>query len=377
MRRATTSVLPVSLLRQLRSPVLKVISAAGAAFVVTALLPAVSSQAAQPKTVAEAQARVDQLNEQAEVITEQYNAAQARLGQASQRAAAATAAAKRAQAQVADARAAVSAFAAQTYESGGAAQTMSAVLATGDPGVAMAKLAALQQIGSTKSAALTKVRVVGQRYQQALAVASQASAWAKDINTRLAKQKQQIDGLLAQSRHVLATLTAAQRAQMLAAQRAKAAAALAAARAAQAPLRASRSITRPADPAPVAMPQTAGGSSVAARAVAAAMSKLGRPYVWGAAGPNSFDCSGLVQWAYRQAGVSTAHYTGAFWNAYRHVSQGDLRPGDLVFFYADYHHVGIYIGGGMMVDAPQTGDVVKVQSVAGHGSYRGAVRVVG
>lgn len=101
------------------------------------------------------------------------------------------------------------------------------------------------------------------------------------------------------------------------------------------------------------------------------MTRLGKPYVWAAAGPNSFDCSGLVQWAYKQAGVATAHYTGTFGTPNRHVSQNELRPGDLVFFYPDHHHVGIYIGGGMMMtNAPQTGDVVKISSVAGHGKYK-------
>jgi cell wall-associated NlpC family hydrolase len=107
------------------------------------------------------------------------------------------------------------------------------------------------------------------------------------------------------------------------------------------------------------------------------MSKLGSRYVYGAGGPNTFDCSGLVQWSYGQAGVSTAHYTGTFWNSYRHVSTTELQPGDLVFFYADKHHVGIYIGGGMMVNAPHTGDVVRIAPVFGGGrDYVGAVRVV-
>jgi cell wall-associated NlpC family hydrolase len=107
------------------------------------------------------------------------------------------------------------------------------------------------------------------------------------------------------------------------------------------------------------------------------LSKLGSRYVFGASGPNTFDCSGLVQWAYGRAGVSTAHYTGALWNAYRHVSYDELKPGDLVFFHRDHHHVGIYIGNGMMVNAPHTGDVVRIASVLGHGGYSGAVRVVG
>jgi peptidoglycan DL-endopeptidase CwlO len=388
MRRTVISAVPDRAVRRLRHCARKAISAAGAALITALLLPAATSQAAQPKTVAEAQARVDQLNEQAEVISEQYNGAQARLAQARKVAAAATAAANKAHDQVLAARTKLSAFATQSYESGRTTETFSVILATGDPGQALAKIATLQQVGRAQSATLTQVRAADQHYQQSLTAAAQANNAAKAISAQLLKQKQQIDALLSQSQHVLASLTAQQRAEMLVAQRAKAAAdrakaaaALAAVQRAQLAQRVSRDVVRASAPVvasiPQPVPQSSGGSTIAQRAVAAAMTRLGRPYVYGAAGPNAFDCSGLVQWAYGQAGVSTAHYTGALWSAYRHVSPSDLQPGDLVFFYADHHHVGIYIGGGMMINAPHTGDVVKVASVFGHGAYSGAVRVVG
>ena len=66
----------------------------------------------------------------------------------------------------------------------------------------------------------------------------------------------------------------------------------------------------------------------------------------------TFDCSGLVVWAFAQEGISLPHYTGSLWNSGMHVSRADLEPGDLVFFFADISHVGIYIGNGLMVDAP-------------------------
>jgi cell wall-associated NlpC family hydrolase len=378
MRRSALFALSGNRSLQVRRLLLRGVAAAAATLVTTGLLPAISSQAAPPQTVAEAQAQVDQLNERAEVITEQYNGAQARLAEARRTATAATAAAQQAHTAVTTARAKVSAFAAQSYESGGMTQSLSAVLASGDPGQTLARMAALQQVGQARSAVLTRAKSAAQNYKQALATASQATAHAQAISAELSTQKQLVESLLAQSRRVLDRLTAQQRAQMLAAQRARAAAEearAAAALRAEAAQRAARDASRV--PNPVASPQSSNGASIAARAVAAAMTKLGRPYVWAAAGPNSFDCSGLVQWAYRQAGVATAHYTGTFWNTYRHVSRSELRPGDLVFFYPDHHHVGIYIGGGKMINAPQTGDVVKIASVAGHGHYSGAVRVVG
>jgi cell wall-associated NlpC family hydrolase len=106
-----------------------------------------------------------------------------------------------------------------------------------------------------------------------------------------------------------------------------------------------------------------------------ALSKRGDWYVWGAAGPNTFDCSGLVVWAFAQEGIILPHYTGDLWNSGMHVSQNNLEPGDLVFFFADISHVGIYIGNGLMVDAPSSGQQVQVQQVFWN-AYVGAVRIL-
>jgi len=115
-------------------------------------------------------------------------------------------------------------------------------------------------------------------------------------------------------------------------------------------------------------------SNVETIALRYALGKVGDPYVWAAAGPDAFDCSGLIVWAYAQEGISLPHYTGDLWNIGEHVSENDLQPGDLVFFYADISHVGIYIGNGLMVDAPQTGEDVKVQPI-NQDPYVGAVRI--
>lgn len=116
------------------------------------------------------------------------------------------------------------------------------------------------------------------------------------------------------------------------------------------------------------------GKGKAAQAARWAMTQQLKPYVWGAEGPNSYDCSGLVMWAYKKVGINLPHYTGSQWTAGRHISRDELRPGDLVFFYRDLHHVGIYIGGGLMVHAPRTGDVVRVASINNR-PYAGAVRI--
>jgi cell wall-associated NlpC family hydrolase len=104
-------------------------------------------------------------------------------------------------------------------------------------------------------------------------------------------------------------------------------------------------------------------SSAARTAINTACGKVGKPYVWGATGPNAFDCSGLTQYAYKAAGISLTHFTGAQWKEGRAVSRADARPGDLVFFFSDLHHVGLYLGNGLMVHAPRAGKPVQVAKI--------------
>jgi cell wall-associated NlpC family hydrolase len=115
-------------------------------------------------------------------------------------------------------------------------------------------------------------------------------------------------------------------------------------------------------------------NTVGAQALQAAISRLGYPYIWGAAGPTSFDCSGLMMWAYQQVGISLPHFTVSQYNSGVHVSRNDLEPGDLVFFFPNISHVGMYIGNGMMIDAPNFGENVKVQPIYWN-AFVGAVRI--
>ncbi|MGO8882133.1 MAG: NlpC/P60 family protein [Streptosporangiaceae bacterium] len=117
------------------------------------------------------------------------------------------------------------------------------------------------------------------------------------------------------------------------------------------------------------------GDSIGVQALRYALTRLGDPYVWGAAGPNAFDCSGLVMWAYAHVGISLEHYTGDQWNEGEHIPRSQLEPGDLVFFFPDIGHVGMYVGHGLMVDAPTYGQPVQIQPVF-WSAYVGAVRIV-
>jgi cell wall-associated NlpC family hydrolase len=124
----------------------------------------------------------------------------------------------------------------------------------------------------------------------------------------------------------------------------------------------------------------AGGSEQGNIAADWALTQLGRPYQWGAAGPYTYDCSGLTMVAWAHAGVSLLHYTGYQWVEGAHVPLGGLARGDLLFYAtnnadpATIHHVGIYIGGGEMVDAPYTGVDVRIDSIYAPGVPIGAVR---
>jgi cell wall-associated NlpC family hydrolase len=127
---------------------------------------------------------------------------------------------------------------------------------------------------------------------------------------------------------------------------------------------------------PVPPPASVVAPTAAAQvAVDTALAQVGDPYVWGAAGPSSFDCSGLTMYAWGAAGVSLPHSSSMQSTVGTAVSYSDLQPGDLVFFYSPISHVAMYIGNGLIVSAPHTGDVVKVIQLAYMPEYAGARRV--
>ncbi len=117
-------------------------------------------------------------------------------------------------------------------------------------------------------------------------------------------------------------------------------------------------------------PPVKGGAGTA---VSTAAAQVGKPYEWAAAGPDSFDCSGLTMYAWGKAGVSLPHSSRAQYSSLPHVSRKELRPGDLVFFGSPIHHVGIYEGGGVMINAPETGENVRRDSI-GRADFAGASR---
>ena len=123
----------------------------------------------------------------------------------------------------------------------------------------------------------------------------------------------------------------------------------------------------------VRLPSGVDASGRAAAAVGYAMAQVGKAYVYGAAGPNAFDCSGLTMMAWAQAGVGLPHSSSAQYGSGPHIAAGDLRPGDLVFYYSPISHVGMYIGNGLIVHAANPGAGVRVAELYSM-PYVGAVR---
>jgi peptidoglycan DL-endopeptidase CwlO len=111
-------------------------------------------------------------------------------------------------------------------------------------------------------------------------------------------------------------------------------------------------------PCPVTYTNDKGG-----RAAQKACSLIGKPYIFGAQGPNGYDCSGLTKTAWASSGVHLEHYTKDQWGQGRPVTRAQLKPGDLVFYYSDLHHMGIYVGGNTIVHAPHTGDHVRMADI--------------
>ena len=127
------------------------------------------------------------------------------------------------------------------------------------------------------------------------------------------------------------------------------------------------------DPGGLVPPDVPAPSSGAAVAVAYAKAQLGKPYRYAGVGPDAYDCSGLTMMAWAQAGVSMPHGSIAQGNMFPRVPDNEMAPGDLVIYYPDHHHVGMYVGGGMTISATHTGDYIRLQPVFRSG-FQYAVR---
>jgi cell wall-associated NlpC family hydrolase len=304
---------------------------------------ALTSQAAQadPKpTKKEVKAKVDKLYEEAEHATEKYNGVKEKQEHLEKQVGELQDKVARGQDELNDLRDGLGSMATAQYRTGGIDASVQLLLSS-DPDTYLDKASTLDQLSTKQAGALRKIADKQRTLQQQRQEAADKLDELAETREALGDKKKEIQGKLSSAQALLNTLTAKERA------------ALAAAEAERANRASSRANLGDAVPK----------SQRAGAALSAAKSKLGSPYVWGATGPNSFDCSGLTSWAYSQAGVSLPRTSQSQANAGARIGMSQLAPGDLVFFYSDLHHVGLYAGNGQILHAPKPGASVRYESI--------------
>jgi cell wall-associated NlpC family hydrolase len=304
---------------------------------------AAAVQAAPQPTVTQVTAQVSKLTtqenravQQFDVVNQQLKAADATLKQVNAQVA-------KDEAQFSAARKSLAQAAAAAYEDGNLT-SMATLLSTDNPQVVLSKASMLVQLSSARHAEMHQFVASARQLAGAQKQAKRAAQAIAGLRNQRKGQADSIGKSLHQKKALLATLTAQQQAQVTA----KAT-----------PGGGSTGSTSATDPLP------AGGGNGNA-AVAFAYKQLGCPYVFGATGPcpQGYDCSGLAQAAWAAAGVSIPRDTYEQWAALPHVPLSALQPGDLIYFNGE-SHVGIYVGGGDIIDAPQPGQNVEKVSLAG------------
>lgn len=348
-----------------------------------------------------AQGRVTAARAESAIALDTFQATQAEEAAARSRAADATAAAEQALADLGVARGDVVDFARQSYMDGSTYAGAAALIASGSPAEFIERAALLEAAGTHRTdvlvvvsdlqekaaraenlatVALAQAETLKKQAAGALAVASEAEKSARRQAAAVEVQQRELETELAAAEEQLATLVGAQEA----------------AERTRRQQQAQQEAPPPPAPAPPARGnerQAGPGSSTAsATAIDAALGHLGLSYAWGGGGTNGpgwgwgidegvwgFDCSGLTQYAYAQAGISIERNSRAQYATLPKVGVNNLRAGDLVFWATDpsnpqtIHHVAIYLGDGRIVEAPQSGDVVKISPMR-WGHYAGAVR---
>ncbi|MDT0346568.1 C40 family peptidase [Streptomyces litchfieldiae] len=311
----------------------------------TAVISSQSAQADPGPSIDEVQEEVDRLYEEAEAATEEYNGAKEREEELQTEIEDLQDATARGQDELNDLRSSLGSLASAQYRTGGLDPSVQLFLSA-DPDAYLDQASTLDQVSGKQAETLRLIEDRQRTLDQQREEASDRLAELEELRGELSDQKDSIQEKLNEAQALLNQLTEEQQAE-IAAQEA-AAAAEAAERANRSDGRESLNLT---------------GSSYGENALAAAATKLGSPYVWGATGPNSFDCSGLTSWAFSQAGVSLPRTSQAQAGAGPTVGMSELAPGDLVFFYSDLHHVGIYAGNGQIIHAPRPGSSVEYLSI--------------
>ena len=281
------------------------------------------------------QAKMDKIGEQYDANGQQYSAAQARLSQVEKQAA-------NAQARYDTARSQLAEVAVSEYENANQTSVLG-LLSSGNPASALSQASLVLEVAGTHNQEATQFLTSAQTLASAREQQQRTEQGIADIHAQLAAQKTSLNKLLASSKATLDSLTTAQQAAVAAAT-----------------VGATQATDSTGSTQSGATPVTYNGptSTQADKAIAFAYAALGKPYQWGATGPGSYDCSGLVQAAWAAAGVSIPRTTYDDWASLPHIPMSDLQAGDLILYEGE-GHVAIYIGDGYIIDAPTTGSYVE------------------
>ena len=301
--------------------------------------------AAAPKpTVAQVRHRLEQLNSRSDALDQQYDQALQSLASARTRLRHVSRDAARFQAQFRSERVLAGRIAANAYING-AAMSSAALLTSGSAQQMLSKSSILEEMSASNKAQLEKFVTTARRMTAAKQSAQHVQAGIVAIKRKLAGQRASLRKMITRQKSLLAKLTAAQ----------------------QAGTGPGGSTSTGTGGSGGSGGSGGGGSAptgpsktAAQKAVAFAYAQIGKPYAWGATGPNSYDCSGLVMAAWASAGVTIPRDTYEQWSGLPHVSKSQVQPGDLILYDSE-GHVAMYVGGGYIIDAPHSGaDVEKV-----------------
>ncbi|WP_030806963.1 C40 family peptidase [Streptomyces sp. NRRL S-337] len=320
-------------------------------------------------TIEEVKQKVDGLYRQAEVATQKYNAAKERADHQRETVdGLLDAAAKRAEKMNASRRE-LGTFASAQYRTGGMNPTAQLMLAK-DPQQFFDRSHLMERLTGRQQQAVTDYQKQAAAAARQRAEASRSLDQLQNSQAALKESKRSVQQKLAEARQLLSRLTAQEKARLAELERQKEAAAKRRAEE-EARKQQERERLRQHDGGSTGG-QTGGDtggstggsqSTKAEKALAFARAQIGKPYVWGATGPSSYDCSGLTQAAWKAAGVDLPRTTWEQVKVGQRVATKDLQPGDLVFFFDDISHVGMYIGGGRMIHAPHPGANVREESI--------------
>ena len=297
--------------------------------------------AAPKPTLSEVQAKLQKLTNQEQVLDQRYDQMKQDLSQANQRLKLVNQETARYQAKFEAMRKQVARIAAQAYE-GGQLTSIAALLTSDDPQSVLDQGSILMELSSANSAQMTEFINAARQLESAQQAAKNAKAAIITLQARLNGQRTVLVKTIDQQKKLLAQLTPVQ----------------------QAPIGpGGGNGGGGGTPPPVYKGPT---NTQAEKVVAFVYAQIGKPYVFGASGPNSYDCSGLTSAAWASVGISIPRTSEEQWAGLPHVPTSDMQPGDILVFNGA-GHVGIYVGGGMMIDAPHTG--LDVQKVALSGWY--------